>query len=360
MSITTTGLHHVTAIAGRAQANIEYHVRLLGQRLVKRTVNYDDPLTYHFYFGDALGNPGSILTFFSWPGAGPAQRGNAETTAITLRVPVGALEYWRDTLAFHGQEFQEAERFGATVVTLTDPDGTPLELVEGQEPPPLSRSLGTRSDGATRGAATAGAATGGTELDGAPLADMLRPSRVWLNSPVDGDSAIIGLDGVTLTLADRDASAALFVETLGFSVAGEEQRRLLLTLPGDGLGRRLDLVAAGGDLTGRLGTGSVHHVAFTVPDRAALDHAREVLSEAGLRPTKVKNRLYFESVYFTDPSGAILELATAGPGFTVDEDEGELGLALKLPTWLEPEREYFRSRLPVTASPEYADRFGGA
>lgn len=342
MSITTTGLHHVTAIAGRAQANIEYHVRLLGQRLVKRTVNYDDPLTYHFYFGDALGNPGSILTFFSWPGAGPAQRGNGETTAITLRVPAGALEYWRDTLAFHGQEFQEAEWFGTPVVTFTDPDGTPLELVEGQEPPAPTR------------------APGGAEHDAAPLADVLRPSRVWLNSPVDGHSAIIGLDGVTLTLSDRDASAALLVETLGFSIAGEEHGRMLVTLPGDGLGRRLVLAPADGELTGRLGTGSVHHVAFTVPDRAALDHAREVLSAAGLRPTKVKNRLYFESVYFTDPSGAILELATAGPGFTVDEDEDELGLALKLPTWLEPEREYFRSRLPVTASPEYADRFGGA
>jgi glyoxalase family protein len=335
MSITTAGLHHVTAIAGRAQANIEYYVRLLGQRLVKRTVNYDDPLTYHLYFGDALGNPGSILTFFPWPGAGPAERGSAETSAIALRVPVGALEYWRDTLSFHRQAFDETTRFGAPVLSFSDPDGTPLELVEGAEP-----------------------AAGGGSQGTLPLDDILRPSRVWGASPVDSSSAIIGLDAVTLTLSDRDASAALLVEALGYSVSGEENGRLRLGVPGDATGRGLELLQASERRQGRLGTGSVHHVAFRVPDRAALDAARDRLSAAGVRPTKVKDRVYFQSVYFTDPSGAILELATDGPGFTADESEDELGLGLKLPSWLEPEREYFRSRLPVTASPEYADRFG--
>lgn len=191
-----------------------------------------------------------------------------------------------------------------------------------------------------------------------PLADILKPARVWLSSPVESDSAIIGLDAVTLTLFDLDASAAFLTETLGFTSVGEEEGRLRLTLPGDDTGSRVDLLAAPAQRNPRLGTGSVHHVAFRVPDRPALDRARDVLSAAGLRPTKVKNRLYFESVYFTDPSGAILELATDLPGFTVDEPADELGLSLRLPTWLESERAYFRSRLPVTASPEYADRFG--
>jgi len=336
-------------VAGRAQANIEYYVRLLGQRLVKRTVNYDDPLTYHFYFGDVLGNPGSILTFFPWPGAGPGKGGSGEASAITLRVPLGALDYWRDYLTFHRQQFDDSVRFGAPVLSFRDPDGTPLELVEGPEPPPpTAPQTGAVTDG------SAGDRQPGT----LPLAGSLGPSRLWHDSPVDGQSAVIGLDAVTMTLFDRDASAALLIETLGFSSEGEEDGRLRLTMTGDGLGRRLELVAAAEERPARLGTGSVHHVAFRVPDRAALDQAREVLVAAGRRPTKVKNRLYFESIYFTDPSGAILELATDGPGFTADEVPDELGLGLKLPTWLEPEREYFRSRLPVTASPEYADRFG--
>ncbi|HET8986384.1 MAG TPA: VOC family protein [Trueperaceae bacterium] len=349
MSITTSGLHHVTAIAGRAQANIEYYVRLLGHRLVKRTVNYDDPLTYHLYFGDALGNPGSILTFFPWPGAGPAERGSAETSAIALRVPSGALDYWRDTLSFHRQSFEETVRFGAPVLSFSDPDGTPLELVEGSEPP---------APPAPPGEPTSVAPPDHDRQAALPLADILRPSRVWTNSPVESQSAIIGLDAVTLTLIDRDASTELLVETLGYSVVGEEDGRLRLALPGDATGRSLDLLSAVERRPARLGTGSVHHVAFRVPDRVALDAAREQLVAAGVRPTKVKNRVYFQSIYFTDPSGAILELATDGPGFTADESHDELGLGLKLPTWLEPEREYFRSRLPVTASPEYADRFG--
>lgn len=340
MTITTSGLHHVTAIAGRPQANIEYYVRLLGLRLIKRTVNYDDPLTYHLYFGDALGNPGSVLTFFPWPGAGPAERGSAETTAITLRVPAGGLDYWRATLSLHRQAFTETVRLGESVLSFTDPDGVPLELVEGAEPPAPSASSGAAPN------------------DALPIADILRPARYWSSSPVASGDAIIGIDGVTLSLFDHVGTAALLTEVLGYTVTGSEDDRTRLTLPGSGIGARIDLLATPRDTQARLGTGSVHHVAFRLPDRAALDAAREELLTAGLRPTKVKNRLYFQSVYFTDPAGTILELATDGPGFTVDEPPDELGLALKLPEWLEAEREYFRSRLPVTASPEYADRFG--
>lgn len=349
MSITTAGLHHVTAMAGRAQANIEYYVRLLGLRLVKRTVNYDDPLTYHLYFGDAQGNPGSVISFFPWPGVGPAERGSAEATAVTFRVPTGAAAYWRDTLEFHGQACEGVTRFGSEALTFTDPDGTPLELVEGPEPP------------APPAAETAASAGDERDDGGAGVVDLLRPSRYWPGSPIDSDDAILGLDAVTLTVADRDATAAMFVDVLGYGVVGEEGDRMRLTVrgqPADGLGLHVDLVAASERVPPGLGTGSVHHVAFRVADRRTLDEAREALLAAGLHPTAVKDRLYFQSVYFKDPSGAILELATDGPGFTVDESVDELGLAFKLPSWLEPERQFFRSRLPVTASPEYADRYG--
>ena len=359
MSITISGLHHVTAMAGRAQAAIEYYVRLLGLRLVKRTVNFDDPLTYHLYFGDARGNPGSVLSLFPWPGVGPAERGGSETTAVTFRVPPGALEYWRSTLELHRQPFEVVSRFGTEVIAFADPDGVPLELVEGTEPPapaaPLaapaaSTQAGPQSDGATH------AGVSGEDL----TVDLLRPSRYWTGSPVDAEEAIMGLDAVTLSVWDPDAAVSTLTDVLGLELSGEEDGRHRLNVKGasNGLGSRLDVVRAPQSSATRLGTGSVHHVAFRVADKPALVAAREVLLDAGLHPTNVKDRQYFQSVYFKDPNGVVLELATDGPGFTVDESLDELGLAFKLPGWLEPERQFFRSRLPVTASPEYADRFG--
>lgn len=327
MSFATAGLHHVTAIATRPQANIEFYVRLLGLRLVKRTVNYDDPQTYHLYFGDALARPGTVISFFAWPGAGPAVRGDGEATAVAFRVPTGALAPWRARLSQHRLAFNSFERFGEEVVAFSDPDGTPLELVE-------------------------------TDLGGA------KPDT-WPDAPLPAALALQGLHCVTITAPDLDASSAMLENALGLKVIAEEPAGTSPTA-GQVAGRRrrfaagvnfVDLLEVPQRRQGRWGSGSLHHVAFRAGDEEQQRLACEQLTAAGATPGTVKNRHYFKSSYLTEPGGAILEVATDGPGFSVDEDVAELGLAFKLPEWLESEREFLRSRLPVTASPEYADRY---
>ncbi|MDT3681198.1 MAG: VOC family protein [Truepera sp.] len=327
MSFATSGLHHVTAIATRPQANVEFYVRLLGQRLVKRTVNYDDPQTWHLYFGGPLGQPGTVMTFFSWPGAGPAVRGAGETTAVAYRVPAGALDAWRQRLDDHQLAHSSFERFGERVLAFADPDGTPLELVEAS--------------------------------NGGPLLN-------WPGAPLPGGLAPQGLHAVTLSAPRLDATVTALERALGMQViasdeAGTARRVRLGPKPAaDPLsyppGGYLDLLEVPSALQGRLGSGAIHHVALRA-SATGLEEAREALLSAGLTPTPVKNRLYFKSVYFKEPGGAILEVATDEPGFTVDEPADELGLAFKLPEWLESERDFLRARLPVTASPEYADRW---
>lgn len=328
MSLATTGLHHITAIASRPQSNIEFYVRLLGLRLVKRTVNYDDPQTYHFYFGDALGRPGSVASFFAWPGAGPAIRGAGETVATAFRVPPGALALWADRLQQHGLEHAFEERFGEELIAFDDPDGVPLELIE------------------------------------APLAGSVPEN--WPGAPVSAAMAVQGLHSITLLAPELD-STALLLEEFGMQHVSEapeatedgaRRRRVRLAAGAHGQTTKIDMLEVPRAQPGRLGAGSIHHVAFRVADDEALLAARELLAERDLSPTKVKNRNYFKSVYFKEPGGAIIELSTDGPGFTVDEPADELGLSFRLPEWLESERDFLRGRLPVTASPEYADRFG--
>lgn len=324
MSIATSGLHHLTGIATRPQGNIEFYVRLLGLRLVKRTVNYDDPQTYHFYFGDALGRPGSVASFFAWPGAGPAVRGSGEPAAMAFRVPPGALPQWAQRLTQHRLEFTTVQRFGQEVISFSDPDGIPLELAE------------------------------------APLAGSAPDN--WPGAPVPNPMAVQALHSATVLTPALERTASL-LEELGLTPAGEQEedggRRLRLTAGQGATATHVDLLETEEALTGRLGAGSLHHLALRVPDEEALLAARQALEERGLKPTKVKNRYYFKSVYFKEPGGAIFELATDGPGFVVDEEATELGLSFRLPDWLEAERDFLRGRLPVTASPEYADRYGG-
>lgn len=327
MPVATLGLHHVTGIATRPQANIEFWVRLLGQRLVKRTVNYDDPQTYHFYFGGPMGQPGTVATFFPWQGAGPAVRGAGESVAVAYRVSPGGLGAWRERLEQHGLANTTFERFGEEVVAFHDPDGVPLELTE--------------ADG------------GGPRLN-------------WPDAPLPDALALQGLHAVTLTAPRPELTAHLLEDALGMRVVAEDigdaggRLRLAPGPSAEGLvypaGGFIDLVEVPSPQPGRLGAGSLHHVALRVPD-AEIEEARAALLAAGLKPTVVKDRTYFRSVYFTEPGGAILEVATDGPGFLIDEPPDELGLAFKLPAWLESERDFLRGRLPVTASPEYADRW---
>ncbi|MEM1205295.1 MAG: ring-cleaving dioxygenase [Acidobacteriota bacterium] len=307
------GIHHVTAIARDPQANVDFYVGVLGLRLVKRTVNFDDPQTYHLYYGDAEGSPGSILTFFPWPGARSGRAGTGQATVTSLSIPAGSVDGWAERLERHGVDASRSERFGETVLTLRDPDGLRLELVA-------------------------------SSADG-----DLRPA--W-GKGVDPALAIRGIDGVTLTLRNPAPTEALLTDVMGFRpvVAGDGRTRF--ETGAGGSGTRVDLVADPSGAPGRVAAGSVHHVAWRVQDDAAQERWRSRLAEALQAPTDVKDRNYFHSIYFREPGGVLFELATDPPGFAVDEPVDGLGAELKLPSWLEPVRGRVEAALPPLRVPE--------
>lgn len=287
-----SGLHHVSALAGPPQPNADFYVGVLGLRLVKRTVNFDDPGTYHLYYGDETGSPGSLLTFFPWPEALPGRAGEGTIRATALAVPAGSLDEWMGRFADLALDFEAPEeRFGEGVVRFRDPDGLVLEFTEAGE--------------------------GGA-------------------APV-----LLGLRGATLALADPASTASFLAGMLGLEAVGEEGGRLRFQTPGGEA--VVDLVRD--TSLPRPGRGTVHHIAFRVPDGEALRAWQRHLLEAGLGPTDVRDRRYFESVYVREPGGVLLELATDGPGFLIDEPEAELGASLRLPPWLEPRREQIERRL---------------
>ena len=303
------GLHHVTAIARDPRQNLDFYRGLLGLRLVKKTVNFDDPGTHHLYYGDAAGSPGSIMTFFPWPGARRGQVGTGQTSATSFSVPEASLAYWRARLAEHGVEVSEVERFGEAVLRFRDPDGLGLELV---------------------------ASSG--EGDG---------REPWAGEDVSREVAIRGFDGVSLLLAEHDATATLLTEVMGFRRVGESEGRLRYESGAGGSGTRVDLVDGSAQDRGRGGAGTVHHVAFRNTDDPAQEAWRRRLGEILLWSTEVKDRQYFHSIYFREPGGVLFEMATDPPGFGFDEPLDQLGTRLRLPPWLEPERERIESALPA-------------
>ncbi len=314
-----SGLHHVTAIAGAAQPNVDFYAGTLGLRLVKRTVNFDDPGTYHLYYGDAAGRPGTILTFFPWANAVPGRSGSGMAGATAFAAPEGALSFWMDRLAEHGVAFTGPERrFGRQVLHLADPHGLPLELV-------------------------------------------FRPhldEGGWGGGSVPAEHALRHFDAVTLDVSDTASVSALFTEVFGWEEAGAEDERTRLEAPSAGGrgGSAIDLVDTA--QRGRAGAGTVHHVAFRADDDEAQAHWRERLLERGLRVTDVQDRQYFRSIYFRDrrhTGGVLFEIATDPPGFLLDEDEEALGTALKLPPWLEDRRAAIEAHLPALRIPSGDD-----
>ncbi len=303
------GIHHVTAIAGDARSNVEFYVGLLGLRLVKRTVNFDDPGTYHLYYGDEVGNPGSILTFFPWAHAVRGGRGVGETIATAFSVPEGALGFWRDRLAGRGVAFEEPNDrlFRESVLTLLDPDGMKLELV----------------------------AHPGAE-DRAP----------WAGSGIPERAAIRGFHSVTLSERALGPTVELLVGTMGFRpvVSGGGRSRFAVG-PG-GAGAEIDLIEDPAGDRGRSGRGTVHHVAFRVEDAAAQEAWLADLAAHGLHVTPIQDRQYFHSIYYREPGGVLFELATDPPGFTFDEPVATLGTGLMLPPWLEAARPRIVASLP--------------
>jgi glyoxalase family protein len=288
------------------QANVDFYSGVLGLRLVKRTVNFDDPSTYHLYFGDRAGRPGTLVTFFPWPGAPHGRHGVGQAVATAFAVPVGSLAFWGDRLTVAGIAVGEpVTRFGEEVLTLDDRDGLRLELVE-----------------------RAGDA----------------PDAAWEGGDVPAEHAIRGLAGITLTERSVGATEALLVSTLGFRRVGRDGMRTRLEAAGREPGAVVELVE---EPDGAPGARSrpVHHVAFRARDDADQQAWRAGLLGSGLAVSPVKDRNYFRSIYFREPGGVLFEIATDPPGFAIDEP-AELGGALMLPPWLEPRRGALEAALP--------------
>jgi len=307
MVAVTSGIHHVTAIAGEPQRNVDFYAGLLGLRVVKKTVNFDDPGTYHLYYGDGAGSPGSIMTFFPWAGAPRGRIGAGQLTVTSFSVPAASLGHWTERLVEGAVRFEKPEeRFGETVLRFSDPDGLRLELVAAGE---------DRREG-------------------------------WADGPLSADDAVRGFHHVTLAVADPQRTAELLTDTLGFRVMGEAEGRTRYEAGEGGPGTAVDVAVGTGFPPGTMGVGTVHHVAFRVPDEAAQLELREKVSSLGYNVTPVLERNYFRSIYFREPGGVLIEVATIGPGFLVDEDEAALGRALKLPLWEEPNRAAIEAALP--------------
>jgi glyoxalase family protein len=304
-----SGIHHVTAIAGDSQRNFGFYTRDLGLRFVKKTVNFDDPTTYHFYYGDETGQPGTILTFFPWETATEGRRGVGETHQTAFRVPQRSLGYWTQRFIEKGIKFEALEkRFGESVLAFTDPDGMALALV------------------------------------GVPAAE---DEAGWSNGEIPAEHAIRGFHGVTLLLNDATKTAKILVDVFGFRETGREGSVIRFEAPDNAPGKIVDIYEAKGFLRGAQGRGSVHHIAFRARDdaeQAAM--AQKLVSDHGLHPTEQKDRNYFRSIYFREPGGVLFEIATDVPGFAVDEPVETLGHDLKLPTFLEMHRNEIQAVLP--------------
>lgn len=312
MLASIVGLHHVTAIASDPQRNLDFYTEVLGLRFVKRTVNFDDPGAYHLYFGDDVGTPGSILTFFPWPHVARGRVGAGETSATAFLVPPSSFNFWEKRLLAAGTPVENlGERFGEPVLSFGDPDGMRVELI------------------------------------GKDASVAVLPSRT---ATVPTEHAIRGFHGVTLCEAGFELTARV-LETLGFRQSDKENNRIRFVSGSPALGSHIDILIQPQLIYGNMGAGSVHHIAFRVPtDQAQLDW-REALSKVPLNVTPVLDRVYFHSIYFREPGGVLFELATDPPGFTLDEPIEHLGESLKLPPWLEMYRNQIADALPPITLP---------
>jgi glyoxalase family protein len=314
------GIHHVTAIASDPQKNLDFYAGVLGLRLVKKTVNFDDPGSYHLYYGDRAGSPGSIVTFFSWPAAAPGRIGAGEPIAIGWSIPPGSCDWWRARLEAAGFEpVNEGYRMGEPILSILDPDNLKVELVE------CSRSP---------------AAAGGTSF--------------WAEGPIPEQYAVTGIHSVTLSHSGKAAEASDLFHHLTFTSdafdAATLRRRFSI---GAGSSRGfVDVLPAPSSGRGRIGAGTIHHVAFRTDDDGSQLDWQESLLTLGLHTSPVMDRNYFHSIYFREPGGVLFEIATDPPGFAIDEPETHLGESLKLPTWYESIRSQLETSLPKLVAPK--------
>lgn len=313
MAPVVHGIHHVTCIAGDPQENLAFYTGVMGMRLVKKSVNQDMPETYHLFYADGAGTPGTDLTFFPWPEMDPVQPGVGLAMEVVFAVPPGSLAYWRERLTAHGMSVGDEEtRFGESVLPFRDPHGLALALVA-------------------------------TERE--------RPFVPWDKSPVPQQHQLRGMDAVRLWERNLAATTDLLTGTMGFERRDEEDGWVRFALPDHEAGTFVELKELPTEARGRWGTGGVHHVAWRVRDAEEQVALRERIEHAGRRPTPVIDRFWFTSVYFLEPGGVLFELATDGPGFARDEEAERLGERLILPPWLEDRREEIERALPALALP---------
>jgi glyoxalase family protein len=306
------GLHHVTATVAGAQEDLDFCLEVLGLRLVKKTVNFDNAGVYHFYYGDERGTPGTIWTTFPYRDQGiPAGvSGNGQIAVTSLSVPAGSLDRWRARLREHNVTVEDpSPRFGTESIIARDPSGLAIELVANHD-------------------------------------DARTP---WTAGGVAAESAIRGLHGVTLKVDSPDRTVGLMTGLLGFKVTDEMQGRTRLGVNGGGPGKTVELVHGTPAGPAKNGLGTVHHVAMAIGGEEEQLALRKELARRGYRVTEVLDRLYFRSIYFREPAGVLFEVATVAPGFTVDEDLASLGSSLKLPPWEESKRAEVEAQLPVVS-----------
>jgi len=311
------GIHHITAIAVDPQRNLDFYTQVLGLRLVKRTVNFDDPGTYHLYFGDRIGKPGTIITFFPWPGARRGTRGIGQVVATSFAIPALSTGYWNERLKKEGVVAQEnVRRFGEEVVRFVDPDGLLLELI------------------------------GSAHLDDVDLN---------FASDVPDEFAIHGFQAPTLEVKKAESTEQLLLK-FGFDLIAEEGGRRRFALNERSTSAGVDIIKRSNGQFGNNAAGTVHHIAFRAANKEEQLQWQKQLVDLGLHVTPVIDRQYFHSIYFREPNGILFEIATAGPVFTIDEPVKQLGGSLKLPKQFEPERKTIEQVLPPIELRPAADR----
>lgn len=303
------GLHHITAIAGDAQRNFNFYTKVLGLRLVKKTVNFDDPYTYHFYYGDKVGTPGSILTFFPWQRIQTGRRGTRQVTEIGYSVPENSLDFWLKRFETHNVIYNKvSEKFGEQYLTFLDPDGLKFELI-------ASKNSDARLH--------------------------------WETDEVTADHATKGFHNVTITTSKLQPTADVLTNIFGYTLKENHVNRFRFVTDAVDTANIIDVVEVQGESAGHIAGGSVHHVAFRVKDDKVLMQFRDRVIASGLQITEKIDRNYFYSLYFREPGGVLFEIATNNPGFDTDESIEKLGSALKLPAQYESRREDIVKQLPT-------------
>lgn len=306
--LKTNGIHHITAVSSAADENLDFYERVLGLRLVKRTVNFDDPYTYHLYYGDADGAPGTILTFFPWERLPSGRPGSGMIVATAFAVPYEAMDNWIDRLNRRNVEVHTEHRLGEPVLGFKDPHGLKIELI------------GTKD---------------------APV------RKHWNKSPIDPKDAIRGFHSATALLKRLENTETLLTGPMGMTLQNRENNRYRFQMNGSGSpGQYLDVLVDPGAPEGRQGTGTFHHIAFRVENDKEQLLWQADLRREGHSVTEVRDRNYFKSIYFREPGGILFEMATDAPGFAVDEPTEHLGEALKLPARYEPMRSSIEAGLP--------------